>query len=263
VDVGQDGVLEAAEAALRAGALRQADALLRQALADASAPLRRAAVMDALVRLCIDGGDDVAAAHWLKQCESLRLEHAGPDSAEAGRCWLLRGRLRAAEGRWRSAVGAWQRALRSLPAADRPAVHLDLGRAALELGEDRDAEQHLLAARDEGGEAVVADALAALARLWSGQGQHERALTLMRQQAGMVQQLHGPDSGAAADSLLLLAGLCEAAGDLESATAAMQRAVEVLGRVLGPDDEETAMAAAWLLALHSRLAGAPDVPAEE
>ncbi|RME27979.1 MAG: hypothetical protein D6798_03445 [Deltaproteobacteria bacterium] len=218
--------------------------------------------MDALVRLCIDGGDDLAAAHWLERCTSLRLEHAGPDGPEAGRCWWLRGRLRAAEGRWRSALDSWQRALPCLSEADRPAVHLDMGRAALELGQDADAEAYLARARDAGEPAVACDALAALARLWSGQGQHERAMATMREQAGMVQQIHGPDSAAAADSLILLAGLCEAAGDIESAASAMERAVEVLGRVLGPDDEETAMAAAWLLALHSRLAGAPDVPPE-
>lgn len=264
--------LDAGEQALAAGALHDADQRLRDAwtLAHADAdgagdPLLAARIADAMVRLCLDGGDDLAAKHWLDRCEALRLEHAGPASPEAGRCWLLRARLLSLAGQDpRRAAGAWERAERLLHGTDRVSALLGLGQARLDLGDLNTAEQVLMDARQAAlglaDDALLLDILPTLARLRSAQGQHERALDHAQDHVARVHRLAGPDGMPAADALLLLAGLSEASGDLESAVSAMDRAVATLGRVLGPDDPETTMAAAWLLALQGRLSGAPPVP---
>ncbi|NOY27791.1 MAG: hypothetical protein GXP62_18160, partial [Oligoflexia bacterium] len=112
--------LEAGEAALQAGDFRAADDALRGALAAAGPPLLRAAVLDALVRLGLDLGQDLAAERWLDECASLRTEHAGEISVEAGRSWALRARFRAlARHDHKSAAQAWQHAARFLVGTER------------------------------------------------------------------------------------------------------------------------------------------------
>lgn len=249
------------EAALSEGDFAAADGALRDALGLAEDPLQRADVLDASVRLALDIGEDLAARAWLRECEALRQEHAGPMSPELGRCWALRARLRTlAEGDHRGSAEAWERAVRLLSGAERSSAMLGLGLARLEQGHLEAAEGALQAARQDATEPALAEIEQSLARLFMAQGQHQRALSHVHARVGLVHRLHGPDSQPAADTLILLAAVAEADQDLESAVSAMDRAVGVLGRVLGADDTETTMAAAYLLALRSRLGGAPKLP---
>lgn len=263
---GEEGAAQAALveglAARERGEVRAADGALRQALAAEPGPLLRSAVLRALGELSLDVGDDLPARGWLEEAEALARDTGGALSAEAGRCLLLRGRLhRLADQDPARAAACWERARRLLEGEEQAQALHSLGQVRLELGEvgaAQDALEAALAGCE--GDALRAEVLVDLARLRSAQGQHERALDLARQRVALVHALYGPQSMPAADTLLLLAGLAEAGQDLESAVSALDRAVLVLTGLLGADHDETAMAAAYLLALQGRLLGAPPPP---
>ncbi|MCK6504329.1 tetratricopeptide repeat protein [Myxococcota bacterium] len=243
-------------------ALREEESALRGAL-EGPDPL---AALLGLARLYLQVGEEEGAAAWLDQAQALARQQAGALSAEAGRCHALRAALHLSRQDADAAALEAERAVRLLAGSERARALLLLGQARLALGEEQAALRALDAAAEptgpaaEGAEeddALLAEVEQARAQAWLSRGDPAQALRHVRARVERVHRLHGPDSLPAADTLLLLAAACEAQGDLESAAAAADRAVQVLARVLGPEDPEVTMAAAWLLALHSRLAGAP------
>lgn len=259
---------------------------MKQALQAQEAELRRALdgeerlpALLALVALYLDVGEDEGAAAWLEQARAQARAQEGAMSPQAGRCHALGARLLLAGDDPAGAAVEAERAVRLLAGEERARAHLLLGQARLSLGEDEAALRALDAAADlaaglaaeraagpaagpaaelvdrPAADALLAEVEQARAQAWLARGDPEQALRHVRARVELVHRLHGPDSLAAADTLLLLASACEVQGDLESASSAMARAVSVLAHVLGPEDPEVTMAAAWMLALQSRMAG--------
>jgi len=160
-------------------------------------PHRKASALFTMGRAHHRNGDGARALEYLRQ--SLAIRERFEDREKQGWCWSFMGDVHAAQGELDLALAAYRRALEAWEqvGARRPIGTLlaDLGEVCLKQGLEADALSYFERAVRAGEEIDLpyrTAALSGLARIRSGRGEHDEALSLARQAADLAAKCDMP-----------------------------------------------------------------------